>query len=460
MENRLAYLGLGSNLGHRETFLDRAVRSLMDDAPNCRTPILTDIRLSPVYETDPVGKLDQPPFLNAVVEGRTALTPTELLASVKKVEQDLGRQERERNGPREIDVDLLHLEGVEHATDPILPHPRCHERMFVLRPLADLAPDLVLPGQAKPVKALLAELPRQGVRKAYRQWEAHPHDDTRDLIPTIPLHPFPKLLYGLGEITTGMRRAICEGLCAVGAVRIENAVPPALVERLTHEARRAFALHDDIKRRSWRSPNHSGYTPPGVEGVRGHGADQLRHFWDLDTSRAVRPEPETEGFYAAAHLVLPPLRSLSNDLFQAFDHEFRTWIYRSSQGGPHMIRVSQYLNAEASPWQVLFPSHLDFGLLTAYVGGAEEGLQVKIHGAWHDLYNPPGSVVFGVGSTLKLYAPNELQTIRHRVVARSTGRISTIYFTEPRGDVLLPNGKTAYDHLHGWLTKIRQDPKP
>jgi len=129
---RRAFLALGSNLGDRRALLTAAVAA-MDDV----------VAVSPVYETDPVGPPGQGPYLNVVVELRTERSARELLKAALELEAEAGRQRRVRWGPRTLDVDVLWVEG-ETADDPDLsvPHPRMHERAFVMAPLGDLAPEL------------------------------------------------------------------------------------------------------------------------------------------------------------------------------------------------------------------------------------------------------------------------------------------------------------------------------
>lgn len=118
--------------------------------------------VSGVYETKPWGYLDQPDFLNQVVEGFTELTPTKLLNFLKHVEKKMGREVNFRNGPRLIDLDiLLYGDRVVHTTRLNLPHPQIVERAFVLVPLAEIAPELVHPVLHKSVIELLAELPER-----------------------------------------------------------------------------------------------------------------------------------------------------------------------------------------------------------------------------------------------------------------------------------------------------------
>lgn len=141
-EARAAYLSLGANLGNREETLREAVRRLAA-ADGVKT-----LAVSSLYETEPWGKKDQPSFLNIAVSLQTALLPEELLALTQAVETELGRVRHERWGPRTIDVDILHIEGVERNSPTLtLPHPYMTERAFVLVPLAEIAPDLIVKGR-------------------------------------------------------------------------------------------------------------------------------------------------------------------------------------------------------------------------------------------------------------------------------------------------------------------------
>ena len=148
-----AYVGLGANLGDREGNL-RAALELLSSEPGIAVVAVSSLR-----DTDPVGIRDQPDFLNAVAALETDLGPSELLARLLAVERALGRtRDGPRFGPRTIDLDLL-LYGDEEIGDRelVVPHPRLHERAFVLEPLAELEPGLVVPGRG-PVSALLAGL--------------------------------------------------------------------------------------------------------------------------------------------------------------------------------------------------------------------------------------------------------------------------------------------------------------
>jgi len=148
-----AYVGLGANLGERERTIRRAVAKLAAE------PGIEVVRVSALRETAPWGPVEQPPYLNGVVEVESDLPPRQLLDVLLGVERSLGRvRPGTRWGPRTIDLDLL-VHGDIACDEPglTLPHPRLHERRFVLEPLAELAPDLVVPGRGE-VAALLAAL--------------------------------------------------------------------------------------------------------------------------------------------------------------------------------------------------------------------------------------------------------------------------------------------------------------
>lgn len=151
----VAYLALGSNQDNPEFQLARAIGSLSRAG--------TVSAVSPVYRTSPVGFAGQPDFLNCVAELKTPMGPEDLLAVLKQIEREAGRTEGgPRNGPRPIDIDILFLEGA-HVSDRhlTLPHPRIAERGFVLYPLADLNPGLVLSPGGLPVGELLARWRRE-----------------------------------------------------------------------------------------------------------------------------------------------------------------------------------------------------------------------------------------------------------------------------------------------------------
>jgi 2-amino-4-hydroxy-6-hydroxymethyldihydropteridine diphosphokinase len=145
-----AFISLGSNLGDRARTLERAREFLSEEEG------LELVRCSPVYETDPVGPGEQARYLNAVAEIETALDPEDLLDRLHRIEDRLGRVRATRWGARTLDLDLLlYGELILDSGSLTVPHPRLCERRFVLQPLADLAPDLKVPGAGRTVRELL-----------------------------------------------------------------------------------------------------------------------------------------------------------------------------------------------------------------------------------------------------------------------------------------------------------------
>lgn len=140
MKTYTAFLGLGSNVGERQKFLNKTAAEIK------KLPGTKIIWASSVYETDPVGKKDQPKFLNAALEIETGLLPVELLPQLKSIETLVGRTASEQWGPREIDIDILLYDGLVHHDDEVkVPHPQMDKRKFVLVPLREIAPDVVHP---------------------------------------------------------------------------------------------------------------------------------------------------------------------------------------------------------------------------------------------------------------------------------------------------------------------------
>lgn len=155
----LAFIALGANLDDPGRQVEQAILEL--DA-------LPDTRLnsrSSLYASRPDGYADQPDFVNAVASITTRLPPRELLDSLLAIEQRHGRVRTFRNSPRTLDLDILLYNGLSVDEPGLrLPHPRMHERLFVLQPLAEIAPDIVIPGHG-PIAAVLANLDASGIRQ-------------------------------------------------------------------------------------------------------------------------------------------------------------------------------------------------------------------------------------------------------------------------------------------------------
>src|SRR5512134_270292 len=155
----VVFVGIGSNLGNRAENCATAIREMSNFAKISA--------VSSIYETEPVGRENQPDFINCITKIETGLSPYELLLSLLSVENKLGRKHTQKWGPRIIDLDILFYDDlIVDSGELTIPHPRAHLRRFVLEPLSEIAPDFVLPGQTRSVKQLLADLgPGEDVRK-------------------------------------------------------------------------------------------------------------------------------------------------------------------------------------------------------------------------------------------------------------------------------------------------------
>jgi 2-amino-4-hydroxy-6-hydroxymethyldihydropteridine diphosphokinase len=154
----LAYIGLGANLGDARAALEASLQAL------AALPDTQLLRRSSLYRSAPIDS-SGPDYLNAVAELRTGLAPLALLHALQVIEQDHGRERPYRNAPRTLDLDLLLHDDLALDTPELtLPHPRAHQRAFVLLPLAELAPTLQIPGQGR-VAALLAQVHDQPIEK-------------------------------------------------------------------------------------------------------------------------------------------------------------------------------------------------------------------------------------------------------------------------------------------------------
>jgi 2-amino-4-hydroxy-6-hydroxymethyldihydropteridine diphosphokinase len=159
MNETTVFLSLGSNLGDREGNLCAALRGLGPD--------VQIRRVSSLYETVPIGVIDQPAFLNLAAMGETTLAPDDLLAHVKAIERQVGRRETYRWGPRVVDLDIIFYGDSVMETEALtIPHRETARRAFVLLPLCEIAPDHVHPGLGRTVQDLAGAVSGEGVRRA------------------------------------------------------------------------------------------------------------------------------------------------------------------------------------------------------------------------------------------------------------------------------------------------------
>lgn len=146
-------IGLGTNIGDRKKNLDKAIELLNEHEA------ITIEDVSSIYETKPVGYAQQDEFLNMVIKGKTELRPSALLDACQAIEKELGREKTVVNGPRIIDLDILVYNNENRQLENLrIPHPRMHERAFVLIPLHEIAPDFIIPTSGKEVADLIDHL--------------------------------------------------------------------------------------------------------------------------------------------------------------------------------------------------------------------------------------------------------------------------------------------------------------
>ncbi|MCX6665541.1 MAG: 2-amino-4-hydroxy-6-hydroxymethyldihydropteridine diphosphokinase [Euryarchaeota archaeon] len=157
----VVYLSLGSNMGDKEDNIRNALK-LIEDVDEIK-------KVSPLYQTEPIGFKDQSYFLNCVIEVQTNSTPEQMLLFLKSIEQKLGRTNTVKNGPRTIDIDiLLYDDFCIKNDDMVIPHPRLHERLFVLIPLMDVNPDVIHPLLKKTVRELFDAIQHEEMVTLYK----------------------------------------------------------------------------------------------------------------------------------------------------------------------------------------------------------------------------------------------------------------------------------------------------
>jgi dihydropteroate synthase/2-amino-4-hydroxy-6-hydroxymethyldihydropteridine diphosphokinase len=241
------YLGMGTNSGDRNANLMAAIEALF--------PSVSVTRQSRIYQTPPWGFTDQPDFLNLVIEGKTSFSPMELLTFLKSVESKVGRTASFRWGPREIDIDILFYGDLLCKEDGLeIPHPRLHQRAFVLVPLADLTPELVHPKLNTSISELLAEINTNGIT-LYQ-----PENPVQEVKMQPPLKINQTLLdWGKQTYVMGILNITPDSFSGDGLGQDQDSVEAALVQARTFAAAGVHLL--DIGGESTRP----GSVPVGAE---------------------------------------------------------------------------------------------------------------------------------------------------------------------------------------------------
>ncbi len=249
-------------------------------------------------------------------------------------------------------------------------------------------------------------------------------------------------------------RMLLQALCKNGALMLTEALPVAIVERAFAEAHAALGESGGyVEWQHYNPENRTGYTPAGIEKSPGSGLNWHRHFFDYRPGMVtLYPSPCSDALEPLHRY----LTELGETLCMLIDHEAHLSLRSIIRNGPHILRVTECLNEEVDPERELFGSHLDFGLLTLFVGGSTPGLQVLSGGKWIDADAQKGNVLVGAGTILKQYLPAST-SLRHRVMANSARRLSLFQFIEPRADVVLPNKESADTFLKRVLKSVRED---
>lgn len=165
----VAFVGLGSNLGNdRNGIFESPKQQLLNAIQSIDNQTTINLlRTSPFYQTQAIGPGDQPDYINAAIKIETSLSAHQLLLALQNIENQQGRVRKERWGARTLDLDILVFDQlIENSEQLILPHPRAHERAFVLAPLNDLDPNLVIPKRGN-ISSLLANCSMQGIVKLH-----------------------------------------------------------------------------------------------------------------------------------------------------------------------------------------------------------------------------------------------------------------------------------------------------
>lgn len=414
-------LGLGSNLGDREGYLRAAARSLVD--------VMTDMELSPVYETPPFGAPGQGKYLNAAVVGRTKFKPPEILGRVKAIEKELGRQERGRWAEREIDIDILFYgEGSIEADGLQVPHPHLHERETVLLPLAHIMPQLRHPVLGETVEDMLARVNTDTCVLHHLDW--------REPCPLVLASRTPE------EET--------QEFLAFGVTVLRGVVDPVLVADVFKASEEVFSAPEEVvlgyPKKS--SDRNGGYVAPGEEKIGVYGRSVRRQSFDVVAEEKIPPKLRDAG----AFLLRERLVAVGEGFLERVDGHLAHSALAGVKDAPHPFRLNKYADLPVDPFVLLFPPHTDYTLATFLMGDGKPGLQVKVNGRWWDVTLPLGDVLAFRGSVMTKFDPR-LRPLRHRVVASDRARLSAALFFELHPGAMFPSGESYSSYLGGLLAK-------
>lgn len=246
---------------------------------------------------------------------------------------------------------------------------------------------------------------------------------------------------------------------SVGVVEIIKAVSPKLVEDSYRAAETLFYISPEHLRRYQTSGGGNGYAPPGSERVAGGAPDYGRHYFEMRAVGRNHTVPrEVPSFGRACRRLFRELEKSGTQMLALLDSYLgkpRGYFISRVRGGSHLLRVNHYpFLPPAEDVRLRFPAHRDLGLLTLYLGGAREGLEVQIGRRWIRPRVPAGSLLLAGGNMLALESGGRIRPVRHRV-RDAAGRVSIVMFLEPRADVMLPNGERAREYLERIMKYIR-----
>lgn len=248
----------------------------------------------------------------------------------------------------------------------------------------------------------------------------------------------------------------------VGVVEIVAAIPEPFSENAYRAADTLFYIRSEYLNRYRSSGAGNGYAPPGSERVAGGRPDYGRHYFELRAGGGnVNLPREVPPFAPACRRVFRELDRTGTRilaLLGSYLGKPHGYFSRVVRGGSHLLRVNHYpFLPPTEDVRLRFPAHRDLGLLTLYLGGAREGLEVQIGNRWLRPSIPVGSLLVAGGNMLALESGGRIRPVLHRV-RDAAGRVSIVMFLEPRPDVLLPTGERARDYLARIMKRIRVDP--